>query len=222
MNSGALPKHRFSWVALIIAGILVAIASLVFDAVRFDLIASGDFFSAIIWVLLSLADGPFAYALLSLGAGISSIRPREAIVKSLVSLGFALFSYYALSLVLELRPQDAIGNFLFQAVFWCLAAVVISVTMAPLACKMTDKSYPYKQAAAGVVASLLGAPYWYMLLTTYSDGLFYISLLVCALIPILFLLYRLRYKNYLHLVLSVLITSILCVVGMLVIYQLSY
>lgn len=222
MGLAARSKHQFSWVILAIAGVLVAVASLVFDAVRLDLIDAGDVFSAVVWVLLSLADGPFAYVVLSLGAGISSIRLREAIGKSLVSLGCALFSYYTLSIVLMLRPQDAVGHFLVQAVFWCLAAVGISVVMAPLACRMNDKSYPYSQAAAGVVVGLLGAPYWYMLLTTYADGLFLISLVLCSLIPVMFLLYRLRYKNYLQLAIAVLLTSVLSVAGMLVIYQLSY
>lgn len=221
-STKSLPKTRLSWILFAVAGILIAIASLLFDALRFDLLTSGDMFSAVPWLLLSLTEGPFAYVLLSLIAGMSSSYPKEASLKSLVSLGFALLTYYILSIGLGIRPPEAISRFLFQAVFWCVAAIGLSLIMAPLACKMTDKNFAYRQAASGMAASLLGAPYWYLYLTTYSDGLFQLSLLVPAVIPVLFLVYRLRYKGYLQLALSVILTSILAIVGMTLIYQLSY
>lgn len=222
MGVKTLSRPGLSWVLLAIAGVLVAIASLLFDALRFDLLSSGDLFSATLWLLLSLADGPFAYALLPLAAGMSSSRPREAVLKSLVGLGLALLTYYALSIGLGLRPHDALGRFLLQAIFWCVAATGLSLIMAPLAQKMSDRSCPYSQAAAGAIIGLIGAPCWHLYLTTYSDGLFQISLLIPAVLPALFLLYRLRYKGYPQLAIAIASTSILSIVGLTAIYHLSY
>lgn len=222
MGVSSKKMQRLSWVLLPMAGAAVAISSLAFDTLRFDLLQSNNILTNILWVVLSLADGSFAYVLLSLVAGMSSKSIKEAITKSLLSLGCALICYYTLSIGLGLRPSDAVARFLLQAIFWGIAACGLSVTMAPLAYKMSDANCPYRQAAAGVVAALLGAPYWYDLVTVYADGLFYVSLLVCAGLPALFVLYRLRYKGYVQLALSVVLTSIICVMGLLAIYQLSY
>ncbi len=222
MGAKALKNPGLSYLCMAAVGILIALASLAFDAFGFNLMRSDDILSSALWLLLSFADGPFAYALLPLLAGISSQRSRDAIGKSLLGLAFALFTYYALSIVLGLRSQDALRPFLLQAFLWSIAALVLSLVMAPLACKMGDKSFQYRQAAAGVLAGLLGAPYWFVYLSTDSDGLFQLSLLTCALIPVFFLLYRLRYRAILQLVLAVLITSVMCVIGILTIYQLSY
>lgn len=223
MQAGTrLFKQRVSWVVLALAGVAVALASLLFDAWRFDLLSSSNGFAAVLYVFLSLSDGSFAYVLLPLCAGVSSRGPREAMAKSGLSLALALITYYVATIGFNIRPTDATGRLLMQAALWCLAAALLSVIVAPLAFKMTVNNYPYRQVAAGIVLSVLGAPYWFALATQYADGLFLVSELVCSVIPVVLLLYRLRYKNYLQLFISTGITSVVCVTALFAIYQLGY
>lgn len=222
MSANTLLKQKLSWIVMSVAGVLVALASLAFDALRFDLVESGDFLSSLLWILLSFADGSFAYVLLVLCAGISSQRPLEATFKSGLSLFCALGTYYVLSIGLGIRPAEETGRLLFQAIFWCIAAALLCLIVAPLAYKMTDKSYPFNQAAAGVVLSLLAAPYCFTLVTRYSDGIYFVSTLLCAATPLVMIVYRLRYKQYMQLFISVILTSVVCIAGLLAIYRLGY
>lgn len=215
-------KHIYSWLFIMIIGWLVGTGTLLFDQWQFMLITSSNIIHHILWIILYGCSGTFAYVCIAIIAGLTSNTPQKAIYKAFFGLTNALLIYYFISIFFHLRPIDATKQFLFQASFWFLAAFILSITIAPLSQKMMDPQFRYAQIASGVIFGFLGAPYWYNLLTSYSDGLYLIGNSLCAIIPIIMIFLKMRHGKRVSLILATIFTSLICILGLFLIYYISY